>query len=130
MQVTLAKETLSRCDGNTSVIKEQILPVNGNRRQRMTNFLRFILQDDRHVLEFEKMLTNNGLQKLLISAKSVQGDHIANEDIGRFKHVTITICKIPYVKHRCACTHKKILIKGIVNIFPFLKYFIFITLKQ
>lgn len=106
MQVTLAKETLSRCDGNTSVIKEQILPVTGNRRQRMTNFLRFILQDDRHVLEFEKMLTNNGLQKLLISAKSVQGDHITNEDIGRFKHDTITICKIPYVKHRCACTNK------------------------
>lgn len=107
MQVTLAKETLSRCLGNTGVIKEQILPINGNRRQRMTNFLRFILQDDHNVLEFEKMLINNGLQKLLISAKSVQGDHIPNEDIGRFKHLTITICKSSYVKHRCACTNKE-----------------------
>lgn len=92
MQITLAKETLSKCLGNTEVIKEKILPRrNRNRRQRMTNFLRFILQDDQRVLEFEKMLTSNGLQKLLISEKSVQEDHIANDDIGRFKHVTIAV---------------------------------------
>lgn len=79
----LAKETLSKCIGNTGIIKEEILPKNGNRRQRMSNFLRFILKDDHNVLEFEKMLTHNGLQELLNIKKSVQEDHFANEDIGR-----------------------------------------------
>lgn len=85
MQLILAKETLSKCIGDTVMIKEKILPRNGSRRQRMSNFLRFILHDDHNVLEFEKMLIKNGLQELLIRRKSTQEDNFTNEDIGRSK---------------------------------------------
>lgn len=83
MQMTLAKETLSKCCGNTGMIKEKILPKYGNRKQRMSEFLRFILQDDHNVLEFEKMLKRNGLYELLLSEESVPEDQISNQDIGR-----------------------------------------------
>lgn len=83
MQMTLARETLSKCIGNTAIIREKIEPKNGNRKQRMCNFLRFILQDDHNVLEFGKMLRNNGLQELLESEEKVQEDFFANQDIGR-----------------------------------------------
>lgn len=84
--MTLAKETLSKCIGDTGMIKKKISPRFGNRKQRMSDFLRFILQDDHNVLEFEKMLKRNGLNELLLSEESVQEDHISNQDIGRSKH--------------------------------------------
>lgn len=83
MQITLARETLSKCIGDVSAIQEKILPKNGRRRQRMNHFLQFILQEDHNVIEFEKMLRNNGLEELLKIDESVQGEHIATGDIGK-----------------------------------------------
>lgn len=54
MQTTYARETISNCIGNTDEITENILPRNGNRRQRMSDFLKFILKEDHNVIEFEK----------------------------------------------------------------------------
>lgn len=61
---------------------EKILPKNGNRRQRMSHFFQFILQDDYNVIEFEKVLKYNGLDKLLIIEENF-GDDKATKDIGR-----------------------------------------------
>lgn len=83
MQITLAKETLSKCIGDVATIREKILPKNGKRRQRMNHFLQFILQEDHNVIEFEKMLRNNGLEELLKVDETVQGEHIATQDIGK-----------------------------------------------
>lgn len=54
MQITFARETLSNCIGDIDGITQKILPCNGNRRQRMSNFLQFILKEDHNVIEFEK----------------------------------------------------------------------------
>ncbi|XP_062571659.1 uncharacterized protein LOC134233692 [Saccostrea cucullata] len=84
MQITLARETLSKCIGDVDSIQEKILPKNGKRRQRMANFLQFILQEDHNVIQFEKMLKNNGLEDLLRINDNIHGEHIATEDIEMF----------------------------------------------
>lgn len=82
MQMTLVKETLSQCIGDVDTIREKCLPRNGTRSQRMNNFLQFILQDDHNVVEFEKILRTNGLQKLLEVNKDVQEKHLPTPGIG------------------------------------------------
>lgn len=84
MQITLARETLSKCIGDVKTIKENILPKNGKRQQRMSKFLQFILQEDHNVIEFEKMLRNNGLEELLKINEDGNGEHLAPQDIGVF----------------------------------------------
>lgn len=82
MQMTLVKETLSKCTGSVDDINEKCLPRNGNRRQRMNRFLQFILQNDHNVIEFEKVLSNNGLRELLKN-KDASGEHVSKKDIGK-----------------------------------------------
>lgn len=82
MQMTLVVETLSKCIGRVDDIKDQCLPKNGNRRQRMNRFLQFILQDDHNVIEFEKVLSNNGLKELLKNPYS-PGEHVSEKDMGK-----------------------------------------------
>ncbi|XP_078324280.1 uncharacterized protein LOC111123198 isoform X2 [Crassostrea virginica] len=81
MQITLARETLSKCIGDVKTIKENILPKNGKRQQRMSKFLQFILQEDHNVIEFEKMLRNNGLEELLKINEDSNREHLAPQDI-------------------------------------------------
>lgn len=82
MQMRFANETLSKCIGDVELIREKILPKNGNRRQRMNDFLQFILQHDHNVIEFEGMLRNNGLEELLIFDESTVLQN-ATGDIGK-----------------------------------------------
>lgn len=67
MQLTLARETLSKCIENVNEIKKKILPGNGNRKQRMSEFLQFILQHQAKAnpIELERALKNNGLRKVV-----------------------------------------------------------------
>lgn len=82
MQTTLARETLKKCIGDVDEIKEKLLPKNGNRKQRMSDFLQFILQYDDNVIEFKRMLKRNGLLDLL---KEVDREIDAfHQDIGKF----------------------------------------------
>lgn len=83
MQTTFAIETLSNCIGDTVGIRENILPRNGNRKQRMSNFLQFILKEDHNVVEFEKMLKHNGLEKLLEMSENDQEQLVCTQNIGR-----------------------------------------------
>lgn len=83
MQTTFALETLSNCIGDTVGIIENILPRNGNRKQRMSNFLQFILKEDHNVVEFEKMLKHNGLEKLLEMSENDQEQLVCTQNIGR-----------------------------------------------
>lgn len=83
MQMTFAKETLLYCIGDIDGITQTILPRNGNRRQRMSNFLQFILKEDHNVIEFEKMLKHNGLEKLLKIDENVQEELVSTQNIGR-----------------------------------------------
>lgn len=83
MQTTFALETLSNCIGDTVGIIENILPRNGNRKQRMSNFLQFILKEDHNVVEFEKMLKHNGLEKLLEMNENDQEQLVCTQNIGR-----------------------------------------------
>lgn len=83
MQTTFALETLSNCIGDTVGIIENILPRNGNRKQRMSNFLQFILKEDHNVLEFEKMLKHNALEKLLEKSENDQEQLVCTQNIGR-----------------------------------------------
>ncbi|XP_062582815.1 uncharacterized protein LOC134244573 [Saccostrea cucullata] len=81
MQISLAKETLSKCIGDVDTIQAKISPKNGKRRQRMTHFLQFILQEDHNVIQFETMLRNHGLEYLLKKNENVRGEHITIQDI-------------------------------------------------
>lgn len=83
MQTTFAKETLSNCIGDTDGIRENLFPRNGNRKQRMSNFLQFILKKDHNVVEFEKMLKHNGLEKLLEMNENDQEQLVCTQNIGR-----------------------------------------------
>lgn len=65
MQLSLAKEILSKCIGDTDAIMNRILPDNGNRRQRMSELLHFVLQDDSNLIEFENILQNNDLGNII-----------------------------------------------------------------
>lgn len=82
--MTLARETLTKCIGDVDEIKEKLLPKNGNRKQRMSDFLQFILQYDDNVIEFKRMLKRNGLQDLL---REVDREIDAfRQDIGKFDY--------------------------------------------
>lgn len=83
MQMTLARETLSKCIGDVDSIRDKILPRNGQRRQRMSQFLQFVLQYDHNVIEFEKVLKENGLDTLLQIDENIDGDHIVTPNIGK-----------------------------------------------
>lgn len=65
MQLRLARETLSTCIGDVDEIREKILPARGTRRQRMDDFLQFILQHKENIIEFERILKTNGLKTIL-----------------------------------------------------------------
>lgn len=65
MQLSLARDTLSKCTGNVDEIGKKIRPTNGNRRQRMSEFLSFVLQDDINLIEFERMLKGNNLENII-----------------------------------------------------------------
>lgn len=65
MQLRLARETLSKCIGDVDEIREKILPASGTRRQRMDDFLQFILQHKENLIEFERILKTNGLKTIL-----------------------------------------------------------------
>lgn len=82
MQLTLANETLLHCIGDIDGITQTILPRNGNRRKRMSNFLQFILKEDHNVIEFEKMLKHNGLEKLLNIDETVPEELVSTQNIG------------------------------------------------
>lgn len=79
MNMRLASETLSKCIGDVDLIREKILPRNGNHRQRMNTFLQFILQGDNNVIEFERMLRNYGYEELLKKDESKE-----TQDIGSY----------------------------------------------
>lgn len=80
--MTLARETLTKCIGDVDEIKEKLLQKNGNRKQRMSDFLQFILQYDNNVIEFKRMLKRNGLQGLLREVdREIDAFH---QDIGKF----------------------------------------------
>ena len=83
MQITLARETLSTCIGDVASIQENIMPKHGNHKQRMHKFLQFILQEDHNVMQFEKMLQQNGLEELLNKTGSAQGNCAETKDIGK-----------------------------------------------
>lgn len=65
MQLTLARETLSNCIGDVDETLKKISPGNGNRRQRMSEFLQFILQHQTNLIELERTLNNNGLRSVV-----------------------------------------------------------------
>lgn len=84
MQMTFARETLSNYIGDIDGITPKILPKNGNCRQRMSNFLQFILKDDHNVIEFEKkMLKHNALEKLLEMSENDQEQLVSTQNIGK-----------------------------------------------
>lgn len=83
MQMTLAMETLSECIGDVDKIRKNILPGQGTRKQRMQNFLRFILLYDHNVIVFEKMLERNGLENILKMKQNAGGENISSENIGK-----------------------------------------------
>lgn len=86
MQMSLAKETLTKCIGNVDDIKEKILPNHGNRRQRMNDFLQFVLQNDQNVIEFEKILRNNGLEDMLREDENMQENQTDRQEIGKLSY--------------------------------------------
>lgn len=97
MQMALAMEALSECTGDVDKIRNNILPGQGTRKQRMQNFLRFILLFDHNVIVFEKMLKRNGLEKILKMKENVRGEDISSQNIGiPFKRYQIQIFKRMY----------------------------------
>lgn len=85
MQLTFAREVLSKCIGDVDGMAETILPKKGNRRKRMNTFLQFILQEDYNVIEFEKILKNYGFGDLLRMEEIIQREHTPAQDMGRFE---------------------------------------------
>lgn len=65
MQLSLAREALLNCTGDVDAIRTNIRPTNGSRRQRMSEFLHFVLQDDINLIEFERMLKRNNLENII-----------------------------------------------------------------
>lgn len=82
MQISLAKETLSKCVGDVNEIRKKIYEGGKSRKERMNNFLRLIIHDDYNVIEFAKVLRKNGLEELLTYEESIQRKHISAQDIG------------------------------------------------
>lgn len=82
MQISLAKETLSKCIGDVNEMRKKIYEGGKSRRERMNNFLRLIIHDDYNVIKFAKVLRENGLDELLACEESIQRKHISAQDIG------------------------------------------------
>lgn len=83
MQITLANETLSKCIGDVDHVRNKISQRSKSRQQRMTDFLRFVVQHDHNVIEFARVLKNNGLEDLLRLNHDVQRGNIPVQDIGK-----------------------------------------------
>lgn len=83
MQVTLANETLSKCIGDVDPVRNKISQRNKSRRQRMHDFLRFIVKDDHNVIEFARVLKNNCLEDLLRCKHDIHREIIPVQDIGK-----------------------------------------------
>lgn len=81
--MTLAKETLLKCIGNVDQIRNTISQIDKSRQQRMNDFLRFIVQQDHNVIEFARVLKNNGLEDLLRFNNDDLRENIPVEDIGK-----------------------------------------------
>ncbi|XP_065942164.1 uncharacterized protein [Magallana gigas] len=81
MQITLANETLAKCIGYVHDVKNKLSQKKSSRHQRMNAFLRFIVKDDHNVIEFARVLENNGLEKLLRCKHDVHGENIPVQDI-------------------------------------------------
>lgn len=64
MQLSLARETPSRCTGNVADILKKIAPESGSPTQRMCDVLRFTFQHKRNRVQFEKILKENGLKNV------------------------------------------------------------------
>lgn len=84
MQISLAKETLSKCVGDVNEIRKKIYEGGKSRKERMNNFLRLIIHNDFHVIEFAKVLRDNGLKELLTYTESIQRKHTSGQDIGNY----------------------------------------------
>lgn len=82
MQISLAKETLSKCIGDVNEMRKKIYEGGKSRRERMNNFLRLIIHDDYNVIKFAKVLRENRLDELLACEESIQRKHISAQDIG------------------------------------------------
>lgn len=82
MQISLAKETLSKCVGDVNEMRKKIYEGGKSRRERMNNFLRLIIHDDYNVIKFAKVLRENGLEELLACEANIQRKHISAQDIG------------------------------------------------
>lgn len=87
MQITLANEILSMCIGNIDAVRNKISQMDKSRYQRMNDFLRFIVQDDHNVIEFAKVLKNNGLEDLLRSNHDVRVEDILVQDVGKLSKI-------------------------------------------
>lgn len=83
MQITLANETLAKCIGYVHDVKNKLSQKKSSRHQRMNAFLRFIVKDDHNVIEFARVLENNGLEELLRCKHDVHGENIPVQDIGK-----------------------------------------------
>lgn len=87
MQITLANEILSMCIGNIDAVRNKISQMDKSRYQRMNDFLRFIVQDDHNVIEFAKVLKNNGLEDLPRSNHDVRLEDILVQDVGKLSKI-------------------------------------------
>lgn len=83
MQTTLANETLSKCIGNVDHVRNKISQLNRSRQQRMNDFLRFVIQHDHNVIEFVRVLKNNGLEDLLRLNPDVHRENFPVQGIGK-----------------------------------------------
>lgn len=83
MQITLANETLAKCIVYPDDVRYKLLQKERSRHQRMNNFLRFIVKDDHNVIEFARVLENNGLEELLRCKLDVHRENIPVQDIGK-----------------------------------------------
>lgn len=83
MQITLANETLAKCIGYVDEVQYKISLKNRSRHQRMNEFLRFIVKDDHNVIEFARVLENNGLEKLLRCKHDLHRKIIPVQNIGK-----------------------------------------------
>lgn len=84
MQFTIVRDTLSKCIGDVSSAMDNILQGDEKRKERMTKFMQFVLQEDYNVLAFEKVLVNSGLQDLLNfkTSEDVKKDSEVMQGIG------------------------------------------------
>lgn len=85
MQITLANETLANCIGYVDKVQYNILLKYRSRHQRMSEFLRFIVKNDHNVVEFARVLENNGLEKLLRCKHNLHMENIPVQSVGKLR---------------------------------------------